>query len=208
MKTRNILMAFIYLSLSYALSGCTTVYLVHQYKKKIDTEVTEQSSPVIQGDHARVRFLGQAVIDIGFYRNQACYGAGNIIKASNDGIKGALGSKKNISIGMPITSNVTKMKERDGFFAKAFYREYAVAASEPLTISASTFETTGRTSAWCRDMHISFVPQQNTDYEVTYDINKGDKYCRLNIMKIEQEGSEISLVPVSALKMAPACKGT
>lgn len=152
---------------------------------------------------ARVRFFGQAVINLTFYKNKTCYG-GRGVQASKSGFGGAFGSKKNISLGIAETPNVVNLKQRDGILAKAFYREYSVNAGEPLTISASLYETTGRTDYSCRQLDRYFIPEAGRDYEVALDID--GQTCRLGVAQIDSTEAQVKLLPVELLA-AKDCSG-
>ncbi len=154
-----------------------------------------------QDGHARVRFFGQAVIGLTFYKNKTCKGGRGVV-ASKTGLGGVFSSKKNISLGIAETPNVVNLKQRDGILAKAFYHEYAVNADEPLTISASLNETTGRTDYSCGKLDGYFIPEAGRDYEVALDI--GNQICRLSVMQIDATEAEVRLLPVE-LSVAKKC---
>jgi hypothetical protein len=151
----------------------------------------EPSGP--SGGQARVRFFGQAVIGLTFYKNKTCYG-GKGVTASRSGLGGAFGSKKNITLGMPETPNVLNLKQRDGILASAFYREYAVNAAEPLNILASYKESSGGFGYKCQSLSGYFVPENGKYYEVTVDID--GQHCRLRVGRIESTPTSIELLPV------------
>lgn len=164
--------------------------------------VLKTKNGVDPDNQARIRFFGQAVLGLRFYRNSTCFGNGRAEVASETGLGGAFGNKENITLGMPVTLNVVNLKERDGILAKAFYREYAINAGEPLAIHASYAETTGPgfgnsgVSRGCRDFGASFVPENGQDYEVTLDLSQ--QVCQLSIAKITQVHDEVVLAPVVA----------
>lgn len=152
----------------------------------------ENSRP--QAGSARVRFFGQAVIGLTFYKNQTCY-AGKGISASRSGFGGVFGNKKNISLGMPETPNVTNLKARDGLLASAFYREYSVKANEPLAIHASYHESTGRTGYSCKSFGGVFTPEDGKDYEVSVDISS--QFCVVSVLRIDLNEAALQLAPVT-----------
>lgn len=154
-----------------------------------------------QDGHARVRFFGQAVIGLTFYENKTCR-EGRGVEASKTGFGGLFNNKQNISLGIPETPNVVNLKQRDGILSKAFYREYSVNASEPLTISASLKETTGRTGYSCGQLDYYFVPEAGRDYEVALDIQ--NQICSLSVMQIESVEAEVKLLPVK-LSLVKKC---
>lgn len=155
-----------------------------------------------QEGYARIRFFGQAVIGLTYYENKACYG-GDGEYVSTTGFGGVFHSKKNISIGMPVTPNVTNLKNRDGILSRAFYHEYYVRAAEPITISAEHVETTGRTGYHCDPINASFVPENKKDYEVALDVSLGQS-CSLNVTQIDSTEEAVKLVPVK-LSEAKEC---
>jgi hypothetical protein len=174
------------------------------------TAFADDDVVVNPNNQARVRFFGQAVLGLEFYRNNTCFG-GDSETASSTGFGGAFGSKKNIELGIPHTPNVANLKERNGILAKAFYREYAVTAGEPMAIEASYAEATGG-GLWgkkqglsgCKGFGGSFVPVKGADYEVTLDV--GGSSCKLVVSKIDvAKNTTVVLSPV-ALKPASECK--
>jgi hypothetical protein len=163
----------------------------------------DEQAQVNPDNQARIRFFGQAVIGLEFYRNAMCYGGDAESETpSSSGFGGAFGSKKNISLGMPVTPNVTNLKQRNGILAKAFYREYAITAGEPIAIHASYYETNGHMSRKCDDLGVSFVPEKGQDYEVSLDLSR--QYCHLSISRISDTGQGVALTPVE-LKDAQEC---
>ncbi|MBN6112951.1 hypothetical protein [Xanthomonas bonasiae] len=174
----------------------------------------DEQARVNPDNQARIRFFGQAVIGLEFYRNTMCYGGDAESETpSSSGFGGAFGSKKNISLGMPVTPNVTNLKQRNGILAKAFYREYAITAGEPIAIHASYYETTGSSpyftspngiSRGCDDFGVSFVPEKGQDYEVALDLSR--QYCHLTISRISETSDGVALAPVE-LKDAQECSG-
>ena len=170
------------------------------------TDDDEDGQAQVNPDNqARIRFFGQAVIGLEFYRNAMCYGGDAESETpSSRGFGGAFGSKKNISLGMPVTPNVTNLKQRNGILAKAFYREYAITAGEPIAIHASYYETTGPNgiSGGCDDFGVSFVPEKGQDYEVALDLSR--QYCHLTVSKISETSDGAALAPVE-LKDAQEC---
>ncbi|QNH14792.1 hypothetical protein [Xanthomonas sp. SI] len=165
----------------------------------------DEQARVNPDNQARIRFFGQAAIGLEFYRNTMCYGGDAESETpSSSGFGGAFGSKKNISLGMPVTPNVTNLKQRNGILAKAFYREYAITAGEPIAIHASYYETTGPSgiSLGCKDFGVSFVPEKGQDYEVALDLSR--QYCHLAISRISETSDGVALAPVES-KDAQEC---
>lgn len=196
-----------------SLSGCVAavgyaIYKNNQIKNQ-EVDAAMQSANVDQSNRARVRFIGQATVDMGFYRNQQCYGNKNKTMVSRDGIGGLFTSKKSFSIGMPQTENTKKLSDRDGLLpisvAKAFYREYAFAADEPVTISTSYSESTGQMNYSCPLVNAYFVPEKNKDYEVTLDVKLDQKLCFYKISQIVSEANEVKVIRVSDAQTAPKC---
>lgn len=142
---------------------------------------------------ARVRFFGQAVIGLTFYKNQTCFD-GKGVSASRTGFGGVFGSKKNISLGIPETPNVINLKARDGILASAFYREYSVNAGEPLAIQGAYQESTGRTGYNCKSFGGFFTPEDGKDYEVLVDVNS--QSCQLSVTQIASINAALQLSPV------------
>ncbi len=197
-----------------SLSGCFYAGAYGIYKnnqiKNQESIAAMESAHVDKNNRARVRFVGQATIDIDFYRNQKCYGGENKTMVSRKGIDGLFTSKKPFSIGMPQTENTKKLSNKDGFLPiyvnKAFYREYALAAGEPVTISMSYGETTGKTSYSCGVENSYFVPERDKDYEISVDAEPSKGVCVYNISQILSESGEVKVIPLKDRLPAPKCK--
>jgi hypothetical protein len=170
-----------------------------------DGEQEKPTEKVAKDEHARIRLFGQAAVDLSFYPDAACYG-GKRVKVSGSGFGGLFGSKKNISLGMPETPNVTNLKERDGnLFAKAFYREYSVAAGKPLTVVGSSFESTGRTSISCGEVGGYFVPEDGKDYDVVFNHYSGT--CKVVVTEIDATAAPVKVWPVGLSPLLKCTKG-
>jgi len=140
---------------------------------------------------ARVRFLGQAAATLKYYKNQTCVSPRGGIVVQKPSL---FRSGKVVSLGMPVTPNVTNLDSRSGILTSAAYKEYAVRAGEPLTVWGKYGETTGRSAYWCEEIALVFNPEQGQDYEVTFDFEQGG--CKLNVRRIEVTGDQVQLQPV------------
>jgi hypothetical protein len=164
----------------------------------------QESDAAAGHEPARVRFFGRAVLDMKFYPASACVGGRSVV-VSRSGLKGGLGSKENLSLGIPETPDLINMEERDGFFSKAFYREYAVDGGRPMAIQGAEEQTTGarrsRSSFSCGPIGGVFVPESGKDYEVAF--NYGDGMCRVDVAQIDSSEGDIKLVPVALAPLLP-----
>jgi hypothetical protein len=163
---------------------------------------------------ARVRFIGNGLIGLTFYKNKTCVsGKGIVASRTGKQLGSALGilfrKAQNISLGMPETPNVTNLAKWDVTLSKAFYREYAVNANQPLTIQSTFyyFSEARRgnqlvtTTADCNSSSF-FTPQAGKNYEVTLNVEQGT--CSMNVMEIDTSSAQVKLVPVQR-RLATTC---
>jgi hypothetical protein len=137
-----------------------------------------QEAPPAGSAHstARVRLFGQNGVLVEFYQNSACIG-GNGTKTSvsggpGDAFSSFFGRAKNTAIGMKETPNTQNLGKRDGMMSKAYFREYEVAANEPLAVRMH-FQSGPGVGVQCGSIGGTFVPQPGKDYEIGLELRPG-----------------------------------
>ncbi|MFJ2990940.1 hypothetical protein ACIPF8_24055 [Collimonas sp. NPDC087041] len=173
-------------------------------------ESTVDKSNDVKSDFARIRLFGQNGMGVKYYPNSACYGGDSVTVSGGfgDAFSSFLGAASNTSIGMPETPNSGKPGTRNGFFSKAYFREYKIAANQPLTIkldfqsnpSPSVSFQKGQSTGYlyCKTLAGTFVPEAGKDYEISLDIKDGMCVPVLNELQTNADG--LVLQPVVATK--------
>lgn len=163
-------------------------------------------TPLSPAGKARIRLFGQNGVSVRYYENSRCYsinyfGDGGVVVSGGlgDTLASFAGMASNTSIGMPATPNSSNPESRNGILSKAYFREYAVTAGEPLTVMMSFASGSVRSgSVYCRAMAITVVPEEGKDYEAALDI--GNKKCRLVINEIQSLAGEVKLTPIPGVE--------
>jgi hypothetical protein len=173
-----------------------------------DAKWAEKEARAVPADMAaRIRVFGVINTGMKLYRNSICNkGKAQTVSGGTGGaLRSAFGTVPNLSIGMPETPNVRNISERDGRFAKAYFREYVIQAEQPLTVEASYSESAGSagtrpftisigSSLHCRTVVKTFFPEAGKDYEASLDIEPGE--CELRVNQILAQDDKVTLVPV------------
>lgn len=174
--------------------------------------------PASEKDVARIRLFGQNAVMVKYYPGSKCVG-GNSVSVSGgmgDAFSSFLGTAKNQSIGMPESPNTRNLAARDGIMSKAYYREYEIAAGEPVTIAMGFREaraavpmvmpgtsvnanTPALGSVSCRTIATTFVPEKGKNYEGALDIHSSADVCVQTIHEVTNtaNGVALTLVPVA-----------
>lgn len=161
----------------------------------VDTAV---QSPGTTSGKARIRVFGQNGTLVEFYENSQCVGGnGPMTKVSGglgDAFSSFFGRSKNTSIGMKETPTTQNLAKRDGLLSKIYFREYEVAANQPLALRMH-FQDIGSRSS-CGDIGGTFKPEPGKEYEVLLDFEP--KLCITKVQEILQdEQGAISLQKVA-----------
>ncbi|MQR02577.1 hypothetical protein [Glaciimonas soli] len=163
----------------------------------------------VKSDFARIRLFGQNGMGVKYYPNSACYGGDSVTVSGGfgDAFSSFLGVASNTSIGMPETPNSGKPSTRNGYFSKAFFREYKITANQPLTIkldfqsnpSPSVSFLKGQSTGYlsCRTHAGTFIPEAGKDYEISLDIKNGMCIPVLNELQTTEDGLILQPVVVS-----------
>lgn len=154
----------------------------------------------IKSDSARIRLFGQNGMGVKYYPNSACYGGDSVTVSGGfgDAFSSFLGTASNTGIGMPETPNSGKPSARNGIFSKAFFREYKIAANQPLTIKLDFQSNPGVRYSYCKTIAGTFMPEAGRDYEISLDIKDGMCVPVLNELQSTSDG--VILQPVVATK--------
>jgi hypothetical protein len=154
---------------------------------------------------ARVRAFGRNSVDLNFYRNSDCYQHGAFGLTGGEAVSGSflsalasfLGTATNSIIGMPETNSTMRLNDRDAVLSKVFFREFEVAASEPLTVAA--------VGPWagCTFSAITFNPEVNKNYE--FELELQGKSCVLVASELIGDTSPAMLQPLRNYVPAARC---
>jgi hypothetical protein len=176
------------LSLTFA-----SVFLIGCASSSSQVETTNTATD----DTARIRLFGQNGFGIKLYQNSACVGGKSITVSGGlgDAFSSFVGTASNKSIGMPATHNTENSSNRNGFFSKAFFREYAIAAGKPVTITSGFASNPGPVYTACKRIATTFTPEAGKDYEVTLDITPTHCLQVISEMHTTPDGMTLQRVP-------------
>jgi hypothetical protein len=155
---------------------------------------------------ARVRLFGQNGILVHFYQNSSCVGGKGPKTTVSGGVGDAFGSflgrAKNTSIGMPETPTTADLGKRDGYFSKAYFREYEIPGNQPMALRMA-FQSGGGApgSKYCRAFGGTFTPEAGKQYEVTLEVAPNE--CLAVVREIQQNASgpaSLRDIPVAAAR--------
>jgi hypothetical protein len=166
------------------------------------TELIADKAPT-----ARIRLFGQNAVMVKFYRNSTCHGRGadetKVSGGLGDAFSSFIGTVKNVSIGMKETPNTVNLAKRNGYASKAYFREYELAAGQPLTIAMKFRDMMPNGSVYCRTIAGTFTPSAGKDYEAALDLGGGG--CKAVIREIAAaENGEVSMQDVD-VQVAAEC---
>lgn len=163
-------------------------------------------APAPEGGNARVRLFGQNGVTVRFYEDSACFGGHAKETQVSGGMKDAfssfLGRVDNTSIGMPATPTTLGIKQRDGAFSKAYFKEYQLAAGRPLTVWMHFQSNPGPAYTACGAIGGTFTPAAGKDYEVTLDLADGQCLATVREIGAAADGS----VQLARVQVAPAAE--
>ena len=164
---------------------------------------TEAAAPAAP---ARVRLFGQNGIMVHFYQNSSCVGGKGPKTTVSGGVGDAFGSflgrAKNTSIGMPETPTTADLGKRDGYFSKAYFREYEIPGNQPMALRMA-FQSGGGApgSKYCRAFGGTFTPEAGKQYEVTLEVAPNE--CLAVVREIQESASgpaTLRDIPVAGAK--------
>lgn len=177
---------------------------------------------------ARIRLFGQSAVMVKYYPNSKCAKGDSVAVSGGlgDAFSSFLGTVRNQSIGIPETPNTKNLAARDGMLSKAYFREYEIAAGQPMTIAMGFREAqaappavlpVGTASAdrtanmaapsgaiYCRTIVTTFVPEKGKDYEAALDIRSSEGVCVQTIHEVNNTSDGVALTPV-AVARAETC---
>lgn len=156
-------------------------------------------------DTARIRLFGQNGFGVKLYQGSACVGGKSITVSGGigDTFASFVGVASNKSIGMPATPNSKNFSRGNSFLSKAFFREYAIAPQQPVTIT-SGFASNPATNSYleCKEIATTFTPEVGKDYEVSLELTP--TRCEQVINEIHVTSNGVMLQPVPVVK-AESC---
>ena len=152
-------------------------------------------------DKARLRVFGQNGVTIDFYENSQCVGGdGPKTRASGgmgDAFSSFIGRAKNSSIGMTATATTASLEQRDGYFSKAFFREYEVAANQPVSVDMYFKVAPG--GAGCSQFGGTFTPETSKEYEITLNVQGNRCLAVVQEIRKDEQGqaglTDVTLMP-------------
>ena len=179
--------------------------------------------PAAEQGTSRLRLFGQNAVMVKYYPNSKCDGGDSVTVSGgfSDAFSSFIGTAKNQSIGMPETPTTANLAARDGVMSKAYFREYEIAAGQPVTIAMGFREAraappavmpTGAAATanapvgtvYCRTIVTTFVPEKGKDYEAALDIRSSEGVCVQTINEVNSTSGSVVLAPV-AVARAEAC---
>jgi hypothetical protein len=167
------------------LSLCTLAGASAQEAQPAPAASNEAATPA----PARVRLFGQNGLMVHFYQNSSCMGGKGPKTTVSGGVGDAFGSMfgraKNTSIGMPETPTTANLGKRDGYFSKAYFREYEIAGNQPMALRMAYQSAAGAPgSKYCRTFGGTFTPEAGKQYEVSLEVSPNQ--CLAVVREIEE----------------------
>lgn len=154
---------------------------------------------------ARIRLFGQNGTTVDFFQNSTCVGSSaartRVSGGVGDTFSSFLGSVKNTSIGIKETPTTQALSQRDGFVSKAYFREYEIAAGQPLTVSMFFQSVPTGSHFKCRNLGGTFTPEAGKDYEIALKFRSDQ--CLASVQEIRQdEQGQVALLDVETRSTA------
>lgn len=159
----------------------------------------DASASAAASGSARIRLFGRNGFMVDFFENSACLGGDartSVSGSLGSAFSSFLGKPKNVSLGIRDTPNTLNMENKDSLFSKGYFREYKVAADQPLTLRMSYGLPRGMS---CGPIGTTFVPQAGKDYEAILDVNVGARRC--TVMLKEVQAGATDAVPAQVQRM-------
>ena len=167
---------------------------------------SEASAKAAEAGSARIRLFGRNGFIVDFFENSMCFGGD--AKTSVSGSLGStfssfLGKQKSVSLGIKDTPNTLSMASKDAPFSKGYFREYKVAAGQPLTLKMSYALPQAMS---CGPIGKTFIPQAGKDYEAILDVDFRARRCTVGVQEVQANEGDAVLVEVPS--MPPTKCGT
>jgi hypothetical protein len=155
---------------------------------------------------ARVRLFGQNGVMVRFYQNSSCIGGKGpdttVSGGAGDAFGSFLGRARNTSIGMAETPTTANLGKRDGYFSKAYFREYEIPGNQPMTLRMAFQSAAGAPgSIYCPRLGGTFTPEAGKQYEVTMEA--ASNQCLAVVREIQESASgpaNLRDIPVAATR--------
>lgn len=118
----------------------------------------------------------------------------NVGGGLGDAFKSFTGTSSNKTLGMPETQSSQSLKTMNGLLSKAFYKEYAVTAGQPVNVSGALIGTMVETPSHtlyvkgCSST-VSFLPQAGHDYEVLGQMH--GRKCTVVVKEVINKNDQI-----------------
>ena len=163
-----------------------------------------QDTSVDSAQQARIRIFGQS----GKPTNMKYSFQGHEIKETTGGTLGgafasSLGLARNSTIGIPATATLDTMKRHNHIASKLYYREFAIPANVPITISNAIIGMTNINNTHngskiityqpsCESNKLTFVAEPGKDYEAIATSTSAQ--CGVILQEVHPDGTTTSLI--------------
>lgn len=183
----------------------------------VSTEAVSAPAAPATSAISRLRLFGQNGATAFLYRDSSCIRGmfSDGVEKASGGMGSAFGSLigtvSNVSLGMAETETSQNLARKDGFFSKAYFREYEVPADKPSSLrlgfqDVSPFYVANgvRYDTVSPSCHgdITFTPRAGEDYEAAFSWE--GKRCSISINQVIAREGKTELVPVPVTR-APSC---
>ncbi|MGL1829948.1 UNVERIFIED_CONTAM: hypothetical protein GN151_06085 [Acinetobacter sp. HSTU-ASm16] len=117
----------------------------------------------------------------------------NVGGGVSDAFKSFTGTASNQTLGIPETQASKSLKEMNGILSKAFFKEYAITAGQPVNVSGALIGTSVQTPSQTMYVKgcsstVSFTPQAGHDYEVLGQLN--GRKCTVIVKEVVQQNNQ------------------
>ena len=214
MKNPAVLLSLLLCSFSFAQQAAPTE--APAPAAAVETSASTPAAPATSAI-SRLRLFGQNGATAFLYRDSSCMRgmfSDGVEKASGSmgsAFGSLIGSVSNTSLGIPETETSKNLARKDGFFSKAYFREYEVPADKPSSLRigfqdvSSFYVANGmryeNVSPSCSG-DVTFTPRAGEDYEAAFSWE--GKRCSISINQVIAKEGKTELVPVPVTR-APSC---
>lgn len=203
----------------FSLLLCTTSFAQDAVTSESPAPVVAEAAAAAPAAPAvsRLRLFGQNGATAFLYRDSSCIRGmfSDGVEKASGGMSSAFGSLigtvSNTSLGIAETETSQNLARKDGFFSKAYFREYEIPANKPSSLrlgfqDVSPFYVANgvrydSVSPSCSG-DITFTPRAGEDYEAAFSWE--GKRCSISINQVIAREGKTELVPVPVTR-APSC---
>lgn len=158
--------------------------------------VAEKVAPAMPAaaGSARIRLFGRNGMRVDLFENSSCFGGGTKTVVSGglgSAFSSFLGKVSNVSLGMRDTPNTLTMSQNDSRASKGYFKEYKVAAGQPMTLRMG-YSIPNAIS--CGPLGVTLIPAEGKDYEAILDVNHGAGNCKIVLKEVQLSGTDVVLI--------------